>query len=180
VSLWGSLASCGRLAIGLGLGRRPNSGVTNPAQDAILPHPENALVLVRNKFVSGVVQQHVFEQAGAGASRNPLSDWILRGAIALVFVYEGIEKFGAASSWIGLFREIGFGEWFRNFAGVVEVAGGVLVLIPMTVTAGLALLVCTMASAALILAFVVGRPQDSVFSGAFFIGLVFFWWARRS
>jgi hypothetical protein len=26
------------LAIGLGLGRRQNSGVTNPAQDAILPH----------------------------------------------------------------------------------------------------------------------------------------------
>jgi hypothetical protein len=36
--LWGSLASCGRLAIGPGLGRRSNGGVTNPAQDAILPH----------------------------------------------------------------------------------------------------------------------------------------------
>ena len=32
------MASCGRSAIGLGLGRRPNSGVTNPAQDTILPH----------------------------------------------------------------------------------------------------------------------------------------------
>jgi len=30
--LWGSLA------IGPGLGRRSNGGVTNPAQDAILPH----------------------------------------------------------------------------------------------------------------------------------------------
>jgi uncharacterized membrane protein YphA (DoxX/SURF4 family) len=122
----------------------------------------------------------VFEQAAAGEARNPLSDWILRGAIALVFVYEGIAKFGEASDWIKLFREIGFGEWFRNFAGVVEIAGGVLVLIPKTVTAGLALLACTMASAALILAFVIGRPWDSVFSGAFFIGLMFFWWSRRS
>jgi hypothetical protein len=36
--LWGSLASCGRLVIGLGLGRRPNSGVTNPVRDAVRPH----------------------------------------------------------------------------------------------------------------------------------------------
>jgi uncharacterized membrane protein YphA (DoxX/SURF4 family) len=122
----------------------------------------------------------VFEQAAAGEPRNPLSDRILRGAIALVFIYEGIDKFGAASGWIRLFRQIGFGDWFRDFTGVVEVAGGVLVLIRGTVTAGLALLACAMASAALILAFVIGRPQDSVFSGVLFIGLMFFWWNRRS
>jgi uncharacterized membrane protein YphA (DoxX/SURF4 family) len=122
----------------------------------------------------------VFEQAAAGEARNPLSDWILRGAIALVFIYEGIEKFGAASDWITLFRQIGFGDWFRYFTGVVEIAGGVLVLIPWTVTAGLALLACTMGSAALILAFVVGRPEDSVFSGVFLIGLMLFLRSRRS
>lgn len=122
----------------------------------------------------------MFEQAAAGEARNPLSDWILRGAIALVFIYEGIEKFGAASDWITLFRQIGFGDWFRYFTGVVEIAGGVLVLIPWTVTAGLALLACTMGSAALILAFVVGRPEDSVFSGVFLIGLMLFLRSRRS
>jgi uncharacterized membrane protein YphA (DoxX/SURF4 family) len=121
----------------------------------------------------------MFEQAAAGEPRNPLSDWILRGAIAFVFVCEGVDKFGTDPVWIRLFHQIGFGEWFRYFTGVVEVAGGVLVLIPWTVTAGLALLACTMASAALILAFVVGRPEDSVFSGAFLIGLMFFWWNRR-
>jgi uncharacterized membrane protein YphA (DoxX/SURF4 family) len=92
----------------------------------------------------------VFEKAAAGEPRNQLSDWVLRGAIALVFVYEGVDKFGADSSWIGLFHQIGFGEWFRYFAGVVEITGGMLVLIPWAVTAGLALLACTMASAALI------------------------------
>ena len=121
----------------------------------------------------------MFERAAAGEPRNPLGDWILRGAIALVFVYEGIDKFGADSGWIRLFDQIGLGEWFRYFTGVVEVAGGVLVIMPWTVTAGLALLACTMASAALILAFVIGRPQDSVFSGALLIGLVLFWRGRR-
>jgi putative oxidoreductase len=122
----------------------------------------------------------MFEQASAGQPRYALGDWILRGGIALVFILEGVNKFGAASGWIGLFQQIGAGQWFRYFTGVVEVLGGVLVLIPFTVTAGLALLACTMASAALILAFVIGRPQDSVFSGALLIGLVAFWWNRRS
>ena len=121
----------------------------------------------------------MFEQASLSESRGALLDWILRGGIALVFVVEGIEKFGPTSGWIHLFQEIGFGQWFRYFTGVVEVLGGVLVLIPWTATAGLALLACTMASAALILAFGIGRPQDSIFSGALLIGLVAFWWNRR-
>jgi putative oxidoreductase len=122
----------------------------------------------------------VFEQASLGERQSALSDWILRGGIALVFVVEGADKFGPASGWIRLFQQIGFGEWFRYFTGVVEVLGGVLVLIPWTVTVGLALLACTMGSAAVILAFVVGRPWDSVFSGAFLIALVVFWWHRQS
>jgi uncharacterized membrane protein YphA (DoxX/SURF4 family) len=121
----------------------------------------------------------MFEQSTLAETRNALSDWMLRGAIALVFILEGADKFGSSTSWINLFQQIGFGQWFRYFTGVVEVLGGLLVLIPWTVTAGLALLACTMASAALILAFVVGRPQDSVFSGAFLIGLMTFWWNRR-
>jgi uncharacterized membrane protein YphA (DoxX/SURF4 family) len=121
----------------------------------------------------------MFEQASLGEPRNALGDWILRGGIALVFVLEGAEKFGAGSGWIKLFQEIGFGQWFRYFTGILEVAGGVLVMIEWTVTAGLALLACTMASAAVILAFVVGRPQDSIFSAGFLVALVAFWWNRR-
>jgi hypothetical protein len=47
-------------------------------------------------------------------------------------------------------------------------------------TLGPALLACTMASAALILTFVIHRPQDSVFFGALLIGVVAYWWNRRS
>jgi hypothetical protein len=61
-----------------------------------------------------------------------------------------------------------------------EIPGGTLMLIPWTVTVGLALPGCTMASAALPLIFVAGHPADSVFSGGLFIALAFFWWNRRN
>ena len=115
-----------------------------------------------------------------GERRNVLSDWMFRAAIALVFVLEGIEKFSAGphSSWVRLFQQIGVGQWFRYFTGAVEVLGAVLVLIPWTVTAGLALLACTMAAATLIVLFVIG-PADSIFPGMFLVGLAAFYWNRR-
>lgn len=124
----------------------------------------------------------VFEQANLSEPRNAMGDWIVRGAIALVFMSFGAEKFpsGSGSPWVALFQQIGAGQWFRYFTGVVEVLGGLLVLIPWTVRAGLALLACTMASAALILIFVIGKPADSVFPGLFFIGLVAVLWSRRN
>jgi uncharacterized membrane protein YphA (DoxX/SURF4 family) len=109
---------------------------------------------------------------------NSLGDWILRGGIASVFILAGAEKFG--SKWVELFRQIGAGQWLRYFTGVVEILGAVLVLIPRTVSSGLALLACTMASAALILTFVIGRLADGVFPSVFFMGLAAFWWNRNS
>jgi uncharacterized membrane protein YphA (DoxX/SURF4 family) len=123
----------------------------------------------------------MFEQATSGEPRNVLGDWAVRGGIALAFVLFGADKFPSNpdSQWVKLFQQIGVGQWFRYFTGVVEILGAVLVLIPWTATAGLAILTCTMAGAFLILVFVVGRPADSIFSGALFIGLSTFWWSRR-
>jgi putative oxidoreductase len=120
----------------------------------------------------------MFEQASTPGPRNAMGDWILRGGIALFFVWVGADKFSAG--WVGLFDEIGAGQWFRYFTGVVEILGGTLVLIPWAAAIGLALLACTMASAALILIFVIGRPADSLFSAAIFTALAVFWWNRRS
>jgi uncharacterized membrane protein YphA (DoxX/SURF4 family) len=123
----------------------------------------------------------MFEEASKGEARNKISDWVLRGGIALVFVLFGLEKFPSnpEGPWVKLFQEIGIGQWFRNFTGVVEILGGVLVAIPRTARVGLALLAATMASAALILDFKIRRPGDSVISTGFFILLAAFWWARR-
>lgn len=122
----------------------------------------------------------MFEQAASPEPRNAIGDWILRGGVALIFIVTGADKFSDSGGWVKIFQEIGFGQWFRYFTGIVEILGGILVLIPLTVTAGLALLGCTMASAALILTFVLGRPADSVFSGALFICLAGLWWNRRN
>lgn len=104
----------------------------------------------------------MFEQAILPERRNVLGDWILRGGIGLLFILFGWEKFSSApeSQWVKMFQQIGAGQWFRWFTGVMEVLGGVLVLLPWTVTLGLAMLACTMLGAVVILVFVLGRPGD--------------------
>jgi uncharacterized membrane protein YphA (DoxX/SURF4 family) len=68
--------------------------------------------------------------------------WFLRGCVAIAFVYIGLDKFDETPNgeWIRIFERIGFGQWFRHATGVVEVAGGVLLVFPRTKVAGAALL----------------------------------------
>jgi putative oxidoreductase len=93
-----------------------------------------------------------------------VGDWALRFGLAFVFVVSGAEKFsnGPDSPWVSMFNQIGFGDWFRYFTGVVEVAGGTLVLIPPAVVAGLALLACAMVGAVLAHVFKLGDPGSSI------------------
>ena len=123
----------------------------------------------------------MFEQADS-RDRNVLADWMARGAFALLFGIFGAEKFNSTpgSEWVKLFQEIGMGQWFRYFTGVVELLGAALLLIPPTVTAGLAILAATMFSAGLIWVFVLGRPANSIFCTVFLLALLAFWWNRRS
>jgi putative oxidoreductase len=85
--------------------------------------------------------------------RNVIGDWTIRIGVACAFVVIGLDKFSPTGEWIDLFRRIGAGDWFRHFTGVVEILGGLLVLIPRTALIGFALLGATMLSAAIILAF---------------------------
>ena len=51
--------------------------------------------------------------------------------LALVFVYVGAIKLpGEAGVWVRLFESIGIGQWFRYVTAIVEIAGGVLMLLP--------------------------------------------------
>ena len=77
-------------------------------------------------------------------------DWVIRVGIAILFGIAGSEKFFSApySGWVKMFHQIGWGDWFRICTGVVELVGAALVLIPRTVSAGIAVLVVTMIGAA--------------------------------
>lgn len=65
----------------------------------------------------------------------------------VLFVYIGSTKFAARSTWVQIFDRIGFGQWFRYFTGAVQIAGGLLTVVPRTRMAGATLIACTMLGA---------------------------------
>jgi uncharacterized membrane protein YphA (DoxX/SURF4 family) len=77
------------------------------------------------------------------------SGWFLRGCVAIAFVYIGLDKFDDSprNQWIGIFARIGFGQWFRYATGIVEIAGGILFVLPITCRAGIVLLGSAMVGA---------------------------------
>jgi uncharacterized membrane protein len=112
--------------------------------------------------------------------RLDVLDWSLRIALALAFVYFGADKFNNPRMWIRLFDQIGFGQWFRYATGLVEVLGGVLLLIPPATLLAVVLLLSAMLGAILVHVFVVGLGPQTVIvtvlaSAVFFIG-----WRRRA
>src|SRR2546422_6887230 len=58
--------------------------------------------------------------------------WVLQIAAAGMFLMVGFLKLSGDAQLVGLFEAIGLGQWFRYLTGTLEVAGGVLPLIPPT------------------------------------------------
>ena len=79
-------------------------------------------------------------------------------AVGVLFIFIGFGKFSPRGVWVRIFEQIGFGQWFRVFTGIVQVTGGVLMLLRRTRTAGAALLGCTMVGATIVDIAVVGSP----------------------
>ena len=99
------------------------------------------------------------------------SDWMLRGAVALVFLLIGMEKL-TGTTWVKLFEEIGFGQWFRYFTGIVQITGSVLLLIPWTARLGAALIGCTMLGAMILHVFVLSTGPFAAIVPAILLVLV--------
>ena len=79
--------------------------------------------------------------------RFDVTDWVLRLSVGVGFLILGAKKFDEASMWARLFAQIGWGDWFRYLTGVIQFAGGALLLVPRTAAAGAVLLGCTMIGA---------------------------------
>jgi putative oxidoreductase len=73
--------------------------------------------------------------------------WVLQVLVAAAFIGAGSAKLAGAPMMVQIFDLIGVGQWFRYVTGIVEVTGGIMVLIPRTAPFGGALLALTMACA---------------------------------
>ena len=47
--------------------------------------------------------------------------WTLQILLAVLFLYQGVDKFSERRLWLRIFEEIGFGQWFRYFTGACSV-----------------------------------------------------------
>lgn len=55
---------------------------------------------------------------------------IFRGLVAAIFLASGGAKHAGAQVMVEVFQKIGIGQWFRIATGLLEVSGGILLLIP--------------------------------------------------
>jgi putative oxidoreductase len=99
-----------------------------------------------------------------------LTAWLPRIAVAVAFVAIGSSKF-RDPMWVRLFDRIGFGQWFRYLTGAMQIAGGLLTLVPTASLLGVAMVAATMAGAVVTwIAF--GQPFAAIIPGTILIVLV--------
>jgi putative oxidoreductase len=115
------------------------------------------------------------------ARRIDAAVWIMRVALASIFIVVGFVKIPGSihPMWVRLFERIGFGQWFRYFTALVEVVGGMLMIVPSaTMVSGL-LLASTMVGALLVHIFVIGVGVQTVVVGTLLSGISAVMWHHR-
>lgn len=78
---------------------------------------------------------------------KPAALWTLKGLLAAVFLSAGGAKIYGVPMMVENFQQIGLGQWFRYLAGILEVVGGIMVLMPRVAAIGGVLLSCIMVGA---------------------------------
>jgi len=98
------------------------------------------------------------------ARRLDAAVWMLRIALALIFVVVGFVKIPGSMHpmWVRLFERIGFGQWFRYVTALVEIVGGMLMLVPAATLVSVTLLASAMAGALLVHIFIIGIGFQTV------------------
>jgi putative oxidoreductase len=76
------------------------------------------------------------ERTQVGANTTDVGLWVIQVTLGAYMVYSGFSLFDAGM--VPKFEEIGLGQWLRYVTGVLEIAGGLGLLVP--VLCGLAAL----------------------------------------
>lgn len=100
-------------------------------------------------------------------TRRELTDrvgWLLRLLVAVLFVLFSLGKFNdnPQGEWFRIFARIGLGQWFRVATGMIELAGGLLFLLPGTARLAAVPLAATMLGAIIAHMTVLGDPFSSI------------------
>lgn len=76
-------------------------------------------------------------------SATRIAIWVLRVLMAALFLFAAAMKLTGQSAMVAEFATVGLGQWFRYLTGLMELTGGVMVLLPRRsiLGAGLLLLV---------------------------------------
>jgi putative oxidoreductase len=82
--------------------------------------------------------------------------WTLQILAAAAFLAAGGFKLAGSPMMVEVFDQIGIGQWFRYVTGIVEIAGGLALLVPSIAAFGGALLAITMLCAVGTHLFVIG------------------------
>jgi hypothetical protein len=103
--------------------------------------------------------------------------WALQVLLAAFMVYSGWSLFG--DQFAGKFDKIGFGQWLRYVTGVLEIAGGLGLLVPRL--CGLAALgvVGVMVGAVATELVILGDPPAAVLPGTVVVLTAVVAWFRR-
>ena len=108
-----------------------------------------------------LTSQETSSRPGVVPPRRPLVPVlvkVLELAMGALFVYLGGTKLLGSPAAVRLFHDIGWGQWFRYVTGVVELTGGLLLVVPLVAGASALLLMAVMVVATGIELFVLHRP----------------------
>jgi uncharacterized membrane protein YphA (DoxX/SURF4 family) len=75
--------------------------------------------------------------------------WLLSALLALIFLAAGSMKLISRPAMVQEFAQVGLGQWFRYFTGLLEVAGAICIVVPPLSRWG-ALLLATVMSGAVV------------------------------
>lgn len=114
--------------------------------------------------------------AKPGAVRN-VAGWILCFFLAFVFLLFGGAKLFGIPAMVREFDNVGLGQWFRYFTGILEVTGAIAVLIPKYSRWAASLLVVVMCGA-LVAHFTVLRSSPAAAAAMLVIALIVVWLRR--
>jgi putative oxidoreductase len=108
--------------------------------------------------------------------------WVLRIALASIFIVVGFVKIPGSihPMWVRLFARIGFGQWFRYVTALVEIVGGMLMLVPSATFVSVGLLASTMVGALLVHIFIIGVGLQTAVVLALLSGIIAVGWYRHT